>query len=77
MIRRIYGPAEGENQQNSRPEMMTLKDVARYCGVHEVTIYRLLKETDIPAVKLRGQWRFRKDLLDAWLEEGMNRHRVA
>jgi excisionase family DNA binding protein len=51
---------------------MTLKEVANYLGVHEVTIYRLIKETDIPAVKLRGQWRFKQDVLDAWLMSRMN-----
>ncbi len=56
-----------------RTQIMTLREGAKYLGVHEVTMYRLIKETDIPALKLRGQWRFKKDLLDAWLVTRMQR----
>ena len=58
-----------------RSQIMTLREVAKYLGVHEVTIYRLIKETDIPAIKLRGQWRFKKDVLDGWLMAGMAKKR--
>ena len=66
------GPGTGQPQ---RTQIMTLREVAKYLGVHEVTIYRLIKETDIPAIKLRGQWRFKKDVLDAWLMAGMAKKR--
>ena len=46
---------------------MTLQEAARYLGIHQVTLYRLIRESDIPAIRLRGQWRFKKDHLDAWL----------
>ena len=65
-------PGTGQPQ---RTQIMTLREVARYLGVHEVTIYRLIKETDIPAIKLRGQWRFKKDVLDDWLMAGMAKKR--
>ena len=65
-------PAPGQPQ---RTQIMTLREVAKYLGVHEVTIYRLIKETDIPAIKLRGQWRFKKDVLDTWLMVGMAKKR--
>ena len=61
--------------QPQRTQIMTLREVAKYLGVHEVTIYRLIKETDIPAIKLRGQWRFKKDVLDGWLMAGMAKKR--
>ena len=69
------GPGTGQPQ---RTQIMTLREVAKFLGVHEVTIYRLIKETDIPAIKLRGQWRFKKDVLDSWLMAGMakKRHRL-
>jgi excisionase family DNA binding protein len=46
---------------------MTLQEAAKYLGIHQVTLYRLIRESDIPAIRLRGQWRFKKDHLDAWL----------
>lgn len=62
-----------ENKSTKRPErtqIMTPKEAAKYLGFHLVTIYRLLKKREIPATKIGGQWRFKKDVLDAWL---MNR----
>jgi excisionase family DNA binding protein len=50
-----------------RTQIMTPKEAAKYLGFHLVTIYRLLKKQEIPATKIGGQWRFKKDILDAWL----------
>jgi len=55
-------------QLPKRSQIMTVEEVAKYLGVHRVTVYRLIKTTYIPAFKLKGQWRFKKDLLDKWLE---------
>ncbi|MFC1624219.1 helix-turn-helix domain-containing protein, partial [Candidatus Omnitrophota bacterium] len=54
-------------------QIMTLQELAKYLGVHPITIYRLIKETDIPAFKLGGQWRFKKDVLDLWLMSRMDK----
>jgi excisionase family DNA binding protein len=48
--------------------LMTIDDLATYLKVTRRTIYEWLKTRKIPAVKLIGQWRFRKDKIDAWLE---------
>lgn len=42
-------------------EIMTLEEVATYLKVTPRTIYRMLEEEQIPAFKVRGAWRFRKD----------------
>lgn len=49
-------------------ELMTIEDLADYLKVTRRTIYEWLKHNKIPAVKLIGQWRFRKDRIDAWIE---------
>ena len=59
--------------RRERTQIMTPKEAAKYLGFHLVTIYRLLKKREIPAVKIGGQWRFKKDILDAWLEERMGK----
>lgn len=59
-------PAQPQ-QQRQRTQIMTPKEAAKYLGFHLVTIYRLLKKQEIPATKIGGQWRFKKDVLDAWL----------
>jgi excisionase family DNA binding protein len=47
--------------------LMTVKDVATYLSVTERTIYRLVKDNRLPAFKVGGQWRFKADILDAWI----------
>lgn len=59
--------------RRERTQIMTPKEAAKYLGFHLVTIYRLLKKREIPAVKIGGQWRFKKDILDAWLVERMGK----
>jgi excisionase family DNA binding protein len=48
--------------------LMTIDDLADYLKVKRRTIYDWLKHNKIPAVKLVGQWRFKKEKIDAWLE---------
>lgn len=60
-------------QRRQRTQIMTPKEAAKYLGFHLVTIYRLLKKQEIPATKIGGQWRFKKDVLDAWLMNRMNK----
>jgi excisionase family DNA binding protein len=45
-------------------EIMTLDEVAAYLKVTTRTIYRMLEEDQIPAFKIRGAWRFRKDEIE-------------
>jgi len=47
---------------------MTIEDLADYLKVTRRTIYDWLKHNKIPALKLVGQWRFKKDKIDDWLE---------
>lgn len=70
---------QNESKQYKRPErtqMMTPKEAAKYLGFHLVTIYRLLKKDMVPATKIGGQWRFKKDVLDAWLSSQMHEKRA-
>ncbi|MFC1621469.1 helix-turn-helix domain-containing protein [Candidatus Omnitrophota bacterium] len=66
---------EEKQLKPKRTQIMTLRELAKYLGVHPITIYRLLKDSDIPAIKIGGQWRFKKDILDAWLFKGMHEKR--
>ncbi|MCM8797618.1 MAG: helix-turn-helix domain-containing protein [Candidatus Omnitrophica bacterium] len=50
-------------------ELMTIDEVADYLKVTRRTIYDWLKRKKIPAIKLVGQWRFRKDKIDAWIDK--------
>lgn len=60
------------NRRRDRTQIMTLKEVAKYLGLHPISIYRLIKTSDIPAMKIGGQWRFKKEVLDEWLAKQSN-----
>ena len=50
-------------------EILTIEDVASYLRLTPQTIYRWAQEKRIPAVKLGKEWRFRRSIIDAWLDE--------
>ena len=47
---------------------MTIEEVALYLRVKKRTIYEWVKKGKIPAIKAVGQWRFKKEKIDAWLD---------
>ncbi len=49
-------------------QLMTIEEVADYLRVKKRTIYEWLKNGKIPAIKAVGQWRFKRDKIDEWLE---------
>jgi excisionase family DNA binding protein len=48
-------------------DVMTVRDLARYLNCHQGTVYRLLKQRDLPAFRLGGSWRFRREQIDEWI----------
>ena len=49
-------------------ELLTVDEIAEYLRVKKRTIYDWVKKGKIPAIKTVGQWRFKKDRIDSWLE---------
>ena len=47
-------------------EFYTAEEVAKVLRLHPYTVRRLCREKRVPAFKFGGQWRFRKDKIDAW-----------
>ena len=52
-------------------DIMTIKEVSAYLKITEKTAYRLAAERKIPGFKVGGAWRFRKQEIDAWINERM------
>ena len=50
--------------------LMTVEEVAKYLKVEESTIYTWANQGKIPAIKISHFWRFKKEDIDKWLEEG-------
>ena len=55
-------------------EVMTLREASQYLGISPDTLYKYLGEDKIPAFKLGNRWRFKKDLLDRWMESKSERN---
>jgi len=56
-------------KQRSMENIMTLEEVAKYLKMKPQTIYLWAQKSNIPAVKLGKEWRFRKDVIDEWLNQ--------
>ena len=50
-------------------EVMDIRQAADYLGISGDTLYRYASEASVPAFKLGNRWRFRKSVLDAWMDE--------
>ena len=50
-------------------EVMDIRQAAEYLGISGDTLYRYASEGFVPAFKLGNRWRFRKSLLDGWMDE--------
>ncbi|GAH30984.1 unnamed protein product [marine sediment metagenome] len=50
-------------------EIMTVKQVAEYLQMDEHTIYKLARSGQIPSIKIAGQWRFKKEVIDKWISD--------
>jgi excisionase family DNA binding protein len=53
-------------------EVLTLKEVARLLKVAEKTVYGMAQNGELPAFRVRGQWRFRRDDIDRWIDRQTN-----
>ena len=49
--------------------ILTLPEVAVLLKVAEKTVYTMAQSCQIPAFKVRGQWRFKHDDIDAWIDD--------
>jgi excisionase family DNA binding protein len=53
----------------SNEEILKLKGVADLLKVGEKTVYSMAQTGELPAFKVRGQWRFSRKDIDAWIEQ--------
>ena len=50
-------------------EVLDIRQASEYLGFSGDSLYRYASEGFIPAFKLGNRWRFKKSLLDAWMDE--------
>ena len=62
------GARRGSHLDN---EILTLEEVAAYLRLKPQTIYKWAQDKRIPAAKLGKEWRFRRNVIDRWLDDQM------
>jgi excisionase family DNA binding protein len=50
-------------------EVMNIRQASQYLGVSPDTLYKYVSEERIPAFKLGNRWKFKKSILDTWMED--------
>jgi excisionase family DNA binding protein len=80
-VRRDVGPENSLSEQedvslaypDDKPgNLQTPEQVAQYLKVNKFTVYRLLARKKIPGFKVGNQWRFKREVIDAWLAAKSN-----
>ncbi len=56
-------------------ETLTPSEIAKILKLHPFTVTRLAREGKIPAFKVGGVWRFRKDQFEKWIPSRTNNRR--
>lgn len=50
-------------------QVLTIDELASYLKISKSTLYKVVREGNIPSQKVGRHWRFRKEAIDRWLEE--------
>jgi excisionase family DNA binding protein len=51
-------------------EVLTLNEAAALFRISRRTMFRMIEKKEIPAFKIGGQWRFKRDYLLRIIEQG-------
>ena len=53
----------------NRTELMTAEEVASYLRVNKYTIYRMVSDKKLPAIRIGNQLRFKRSAFERWLRK--------
>jgi len=53
-----------------RNEIMAMDELAEYLKISKSTLYKLAVDNKIPGTKIGKRWRFHKDAIDRWVQNG-------
>ena len=54
---------------------MNIREASDYLGISPDTLYRYVYLDKIPAFKLGNRWKFKKTILDRWMERKINQEK--
>ncbi len=49
-------------------DLLTTRDIEQRLQISRVTIYRLIRDEGLPAIRVGSQWRFPSSAVEAWLK---------
>lgn len=61
--------SEFMKESGNNKTIMNVREVAKYLRISEAKVYRLVKQGEIPAMRIGKAWRFRKDILEEWIRQ--------
>jgi excisionase family DNA binding protein len=50
-------------------EVLDIRQAAEYLGISPDSLYKYASENFIPAFRLGNRWRFKRSLLEGWMEQ--------
>jgi excisionase family DNA binding protein len=51
----------------SNDQVLTIKEIAEILKLAEKTVYSMAQDGELPAFKVRGQWRMRRVDFEGWM----------
>lgn len=59
------------------PQLMTVEELGEYLRFTRKTIYKMLKEGSLPAIRIGNKWRFDKTAIDDWLLQSTESSKIS
>jgi len=55
------------------PQVLTIEEASKYLRIPLSTLYKLAQDGKIPCQKVGRHWRFRKERIDNWLDDTIDK----
>jgi excisionase family DNA binding protein len=52
---------------------LTVAELSEYLHIHRTTIYRLLRQGQLPGFRVGSDWRFSVEAIERWQHDQMNK----
>jgi|APHig6443717817_1056837.scaffolds.fasta_scaffold259133_1 excisionase family DNA binding protein len=59
-----------DTKVDSFERYMTVADICNYLSVTDETVYRWIKNNELPAHRVGKRWMFQRTEIDAWVKSG-------
>lgn len=64
----MLGAMKREGERTERDVVLTTEEAAAYLRMSLATLYRHVREGRVPCFKVGNRWRFKRSVLDQWME---------